>query len=231
MTATTISEAARAIVNRRALVPAEQSLLAAVSGIDGCGKGYIAAALHAELSRRGFVVALINIDGWLNLPQVRFSKSKPATHFYEQGLRFDEMFEQLVLPLKMRRSCRIEMDFAEETATVYRKQLVEFRNVDIALVEGIYLLKRPFQARYDISFWVDCSFDTALERAIARAQEGLPPDQTVRAYQTIYFPAQRIHFRRDRPQLAATHIIANDPRLTRGNGAAAAPKAFEFQKR
>ena len=46
--------------------------------------------------------------------------------------------------------------------------------------------------------------------AIARSQEGLSPAETVNAYQTIYFPAQKIHFERDCPQTAATAIIQND---------------------
>jgi uridine kinase len=86
------------------------------------------------------------------------------------------------------------------------------------LLEGIYLLKRAYRAFYDLSFWIDCSFETALERAIARGQEGLPAEETVRAYRTIYFPAQEIHFERDRPQEGATGIVGNDPRLNGDEG-------------
>ncbi|NEO86571.1 MAG: hypothetical protein F6J87_20285 [Spirulina sp. SIO3F2] len=50
----------------------------------------------------------------------------------------------------------------------------------------------------------------ALKRAIARAQEGLSPTETVNADQILYFPAQHIHFERDHPQTAATAIINND---------------------
>jgi uridine kinase len=79
------------------------------------------------------------------------------------------------------------------------------------VLEGIYLLKPAFRGYYDLSEWIECSFETALARAIAHAQEGLPPDETVQAYRTIYFPAQRIHFERDRPQEAADLIFDNDP--------------------
>jgi hypothetical protein len=34
-----------------------------------------------------------------------------------------------------------------------------------------------------------------------------------RACRTIYFPAQRLHFRRDNPEITATIILGNDPRL------------------
>jgi uridine kinase len=39
----------------------------------------------------------------------------------------------------------------------------------------------------------------------------LPPDETIRAYQTIYFPAQLIHFALDAPREAADTVIDNDP--------------------
>jgi uridine kinase len=151
--------------------------------------------------------------GWLNLPSVRFNDSNPAGHFYEHAIRFEELFTQLVLPLRDSRSIRLEADFAEETATEYRRRGYEFTYLDVVVLEGIYLLKRAYVEYYDLSVWIDCSCPTALERAVARAQEGMPPDETMHAYRTIYFPAQRLHFRRDNPKTNATIIVGNDPRL------------------
>ncbi len=201
------------ILEARGQIPGQRSLLVAVSGIDGSGKGYVTAKLVAALQARGVRVAGINIDGWLNLPAIRFNPVNPAEHFYLHAIRFDEMFAQLVLPLRDRRSLSVEVDFAEETATAYRRQRYEFAGIDVIVLEGIYLLKRAFHAYYDLSVWLDCSFDTALERALARGQEGLPAAETIKAYRTIYFPAQEIHFQRDDPKGAATMIVSNDPRL------------------
>lgn len=201
------------ILEARASIPARRSVLAAVTGIDGCGKGYVTAQIVNALLAGGARAAGINIDGWLNLPNRRFDSSNPAEHFYLYAIRFDEMFAQLILPLRDHRSLRLEADYAEETATVYRRHTYEFQDIDVIVLEGIYLLKRSFQAHYDVSFWIDCGFDTALERALARGQEALSAEATVSAYRTIYFPAQEIHFHRDHPRAAATMIIDNDPRL------------------
>jgi len=38
----------------------------------------------------------------------------------------------------------------------------------------------------------------------------LSPAATIRAYETIYFPAQKIHFARDNPRETAHSIIDND---------------------
>jgi uridine kinase len=211
---TDTEQAVAVLLQNRQVVSAEQSVLAAISGIDGSGKGYITGQLAAGLARHGAKVANINIDGWLNLPTKRFSATEPAEHFYQHAIRFPEMFAQLVLPLKAHRSHRVVADFAEETATAYRPHQYQFDDVDIILLEGIFLLKRAHRRHFDIALWVDCSFETARERALRRGQEGLPADETIRAYETIYFPAQRIHFVRDDPRRAAHLIIPNDPRLT-----------------
>lgn len=78
--------------------------LVAVSGIDGAGKGWLAARISAGLQDAGMNAANLNIDGWLNLPDKRFSRTDPAEHFYLHAIRFDEMFSQLVLQLRDRLS-------------------------------------------------------------------------------------------------------------------------------
>jgi uridine kinase len=83
-------------------------------------------------------------------------------------------------------------------------------DVDVILLEGIFLLKKDYRHQYDLSIWIECSFETALQRAVARAQEGLPPAETVRAYESIYFPAQRLHFQLDAPMRAANMVLHND---------------------
>jgi uridine kinase len=85
-------------------------VLVGLSGIDASGKGFLAATLESRLRKVALNVALIGVEGWLNLPHVRFSTVQPGRHFYERGLRRAEMFDRLVLPLRDQRSIRLEMD-------------------------------------------------------------------------------------------------------------------------
>ena len=213
-TATPLELSVQASVDRIASaqqrIDPRRSTLAAISGIDGSGKGYLTREIDRHLRDRGFIVAVINVDGWLRLPHERFSATRPAEHFYTHAFRFEDMFAKLVVPLRERRRVSVEADFAEETASAYRKMHYEFSDIDIILLEGIYLLKREHRHHHDVSIWIDCSFDTALKRAVARAQEGLTAEETVRAYKDIYFPAQELHFRRDAPREAASLILEND---------------------
>ena len=154
-------------------------------------------------------MAKINADDWLNLPEVCLSRRTPGEHFYEHAMRFDKMFDQLIVPLQKNRAVSFVADCADAKGN-RRKHSYEFRNIDIVLLEGIFLFKLAYRHHFDLTVWIDCSFATALKRAITRCQEGLPPAETIRAFTTIYFPAQRIHFARDNPQTAADFIIRND---------------------
>jgi uridine kinase len=205
------------ILRRRAVVPKNRSLLVGVSGIDGSGKGYVAQQLVARLALKSVAAANINVDGWLNLPDRRFYPNELAKHFYAHAIRFEELFDQLVIPLRNHRSVNVVADFAEETARTYRKHTYCFKNVDVLLLEGIFLFKRDHRKLFDLTIWIDCSFATALARALTRKQEGLSLAATIRAYDTIYFPAQKIHMEKDQPREAADLIFANDPYLGRHN--------------
>jgi uridine kinase len=205
-----LDEVTRQILQRRATVPETRCLLVGVSGIDGSGKGYVARQLEARLALHGVIPATLNVDGWLNLPERRFSQSDPTENFYENAIRFDQFFKQLVIPLRNQRSVRVVADFIEETASRYRKHTYDFKDISVILVEGIFLFKRQYRTHFDLAIWIDCSFPTALARAIDRAQEGLSAAKTIAAYESIYFPAQRIHLTRDNPRENADLIFEND---------------------
>jgi uridine kinase len=205
-----IEEVVRKILERRANIPDTRSLLVGVSGIDGCGKGYLATQLQAHLTLHGVIPAILKVDGWLNLPHKRFDRDAPAVNFYENAVRLDQFFSQLVVPLRDRRSIHLEADFVEETASNYRKYTYDYKDVSVVLVEGIFLFKPQYRKYFDLAIWIDCSFPTALARAIDRAQEGLSPANTIAAYDTIYFPAQRIHLAQDKPRENADLVFEND---------------------
>jgi uridine kinase len=204
-----LSSVVSLIEEKRAHMPAEHALLAGISGIDASGKGYLSAQIAEALRSKGLRTALINADGWLNLPSVRFAETDKALNFYENALRLDDLFKELILPLRSDRSIHLIADLVHETATEPHQFEYVAENVDVILVEGIFLFKRRFMPHFDLRIWIDCPFETALERAVSRAQEGLDEAATIKAYKTIYFPAQSVHFELDAPNLAADLIFDN----------------------
>ena len=198
------------IIERRRQTSDDRACLVGISGIDASGKGFVARRLSDEIEAQGLRVALINVDDWLDLPRIRFSDRNPGQHFYQHALRLDEMFERLVLPLKQDREVLITMDHGEETATSFRPHTYTFENIDIILLEGIFIFKRAFARLFDLKIWIQCSFGNALRRAIERRQESLSTEATIAAYKRIYFRAQRFHFEMDDPHDEADLIFVNE---------------------
>lgn len=205
-----VSSIIESITNSINEMTSDQALLVGVSGIDASGKGYVTKKVGKRLTDRGIKVATINTDGWLNPPDIRFGHGDPGSRFYENALRLDEMFETLVIPLKRIRSIELEAELIEETESRYHSYYYSFFDVDVILLEGIFLFKHKYEAIFDLKIWIECSYETALRRAVARRQEGLIVSDTIQAYKKIYFPAQQIHSEIDEPISTAHIVFTND---------------------
>ena len=165
-----------------------------------------------KINQKDLKAIAINIDAWLNPPAKRFSTTNPGEHFYHHAFSFDHLFEELIYPLHNQRTIYLKKTLTGQFGIPF-EQVYDFQDVDVILLEGIFLLGRSLRANYDLAFWIDCSFETALERALQRNQENLPTQGIIDEYNTIYFPAQRFHFRVDEPQLWADAIYINDWRV------------------
>ncbi len=215
-----LEQLAAAIISKRRTVPRERALLAGISGIDGSGKSTIAPRVVKCLNAAGLTAERILLDDWHNPPAVRFNPQRPAETFYEKGLRHEELFKNLVLPLQRNRSVRVEAIISRQPDEVPFRHTFAYDDVDVMVFEGIFIFKQQFQEHFDFRCWVECPFDVALERALRRNQEGLPPEAIVRDYQTIYFPAQRLHFANDRPAEGVDFVFHNGASESAPSGAA-----------
>ncbi|MDJ1176483.1 uridine kinase family protein [Roseofilum capinflatum] len=205
-----IHKAVDRIEQARSQISGDRSLLVALSGIDGSGKGVISNEILSMLTTRNLNIALIGLDAWHHPQSIRFNPDNPAQHFYDNAFRWQELFDSLILPLKQNKSIYLQAKSLDLKTDRFYDSTYDFKDIDIILFEGIFILKKPWIDEYDLKIWVDCSFETALNRALSRGQEGLGEEETIRDFQTIYFPAQRIHFERDNPTASASLIINND---------------------
>jgi uridine kinase len=112
-----ISPVIERILADRQEASSDESMLVAVSGIDASGKGYCTKLIVDTLREQGLNAVGIGLDPWYNLPGIRFGQDRPGEHFYWHGFRFNEVFDQLILPLKRTRTVAIDARHVEEQAT------------------------------------------------------------------------------------------------------------------
>ena len=182
----------------------------AISGIDASGKGYVAKRLENKLTGKGLRVANINIDPWQNPIPIRLKKENPAENFYQNVFRWDDVFGQLITPLRKAGTIRLATQLMYTHADEYFAFEFDFRNIDILLVESIFLFQQKYLRHYDLKVWIDCSFETGLKRALKRNVERLSKQKVIDDYQTYYYPAQRYHLQRDNPKHLSDIIYCND---------------------
>lgn len=186
-----------------------RALLIAISGIDAAGKSTLAGKLAYGLREEELNVATISVEKWHDPRRTQLG-NKPVSDYYQNAYKPKPLFEKLVLPLKQARSVSLQNAIVEVANGQHRTQNYSYEAVDVIILEGIFLLKPALLAHYDLSFWVECSFTTALRRALKVKPKGISVSQFMANFQKIYFPAQRLHIERDAPQAAATAIYPND---------------------
>ena len=133
----------------------------------------------------------------------------PAHHFLNNGLRLQEFHDHVYMPLREHGALDL---IAQHSAPDNTEEFFEYhyliQNTQIIIFEGIFLFQPMFS--FDYSIWVECSYETALERALKRNQEGLNPDELIHDFSTIYHAAQKLHIQRDDPKSRADFIYLND---------------------
>jgi uridine kinase len=202
------------VAERIAALPAarhqtDEAALVAITGIDGSGKGWLAAQVARALEAKGVRTGVIGIEPWQNPRTVRLSEAHPGPHFLEHAIRWDALFGSLIDPLRRARSIQISARLIDTAADRHFLQFYEFRDIDVILLEGIFLLKRELRERYDQAWWIDCPPDAAHRRAVERGQGHRSPEQAMADYERIYLPAQRYHLAVDSPVAAADGIFLN----------------------
>jgi len=161
-------------------------------------------------------VANINVDPWQNPLPVRLQPDNPAENFFSHVFRWEDIFTQLLNPLKENRSIHLATRLIRSDADVYYDHVYKYEQIDFLLIDAIFLFQERFNSFYDYKVWIDCSFETGLERAISRNVENLDKEQLIHDYHTCYYAAQRLHFKKDHPRENANLIFDNDllPELT-----------------
>jgi uridine kinase len=169
----------------------------AISGIEGSGKRELTEKIAAALRLDGLNVAVVHTDDWEASKDVRFNIMNSPEEYYLNAYRFDEMFENLILPLKLFGSIKtsVNLDDAESP----RQVDYNFENIDIILIEGVYLLQEAYLDLYDYSCWVKSNFDTARKRLHEQVNIEESQEALVNLFELLIKPAGQYHLYADDP--------------------------------
>jgi uridine kinase len=185
----------------------------AVDGVGAAGKTVLADEIARALERSGRQVIRAGVDGFHNVPDVRYRRGHESPEgYYRDSFDHDAIRRCLVEPLGAGGDMRYwtaVYDFRTESA-VDAPELAADPDA-ILLFDGVFLLRRELRSAWDYSIFVDTSFRVTLERALKRDLE-LFGDETAirRRYESRYIPGETLYLEEEDPRSRADVVVVND---------------------
>ena len=185
-----------------------KALVVAISGIEGGGKRALTNKVASALKLEGLSVAIIHTDDWEAPKSVRFNIMNSPEEYYLHAYRFDEMIEQLILPLKLFGSIKTSSTLND----VMNPRTVEYdlENIDIVLIEGVYLIQEAYLELYDYTCWVESDFDAAFVRLTEQNDIEQSQEALLKIFELLIKPAGQYHIYTDNPQGHADSIYIEE---------------------
>ncbi len=179
------------------LITAVESLLKkkphvviAISGFGGSGKSYLAERLNTYFGGKDSQIVLIdhlygpNPDG----PGIFDQSNWPL---------LTKILEDVLAGKKLRyegKGCKGEAIFCDEELP------------KVIIVEGVRLLQPKLMPYFDVSIWIACPQELALQRAKARDRSQGEDEQTVALWDSDWGPKDRLYFETYHPDTIASFL-------------------------
>lgn len=167
----------------------------AISGFGGAGKSYLANQLRDYFKLKD--TQIIRIDHLYRHPEGPGILGQTDWNLVRKILQNVHLGK----PLKYQ-----GMGFRGESI------LIDEALPEIVIIEGIRLLQPELMSSFDISIWIDCPQEFALQRAKARDREQGEDEATIKRWDTDWGPKDKEYFEKYRPDKLATFIYRGCPK-------------------
>lgn len=181
-------------------------------GVDASGKTSLADRVHSQLRARNANCARVSIDRFHNPAEIRLRRGRlsPEGFFYD-SFNYEALIKNVFKPLKMQKGKIIKGIFDYKQNKPVDEQTIEIDASLIILFDGIFLNRDELAQYWDMTVFLDVSFETVIKRALKRDLEYLGSEENVlTCYKTRYIPGEQIYLETCRPKEKADIVIDNN---------------------
>lgn len=196
--------------------------LVAFDGVDTAGKTRLADRVAESLRARGEPVERLSIDKFHNPREVRMARGPLSPEgFFLDSFDLAKLVELALKPVKEGRGCLVKGIYDYRVEGEVAGDRVPITEGLIVLFDGIFLHRDELLPYWDLSVFLEVSFDTVRERAVQRdlALFG-SVDEVLRKYEERYIPGEKLYLESCRPRDRADVLVDNNdwehPRILRG---------------
>jgi len=193
-------------------VKQEKPIIVAFDGVDTSGKTKLADNVYKILINEKVNVVRVSIDKFHNPKEIRLAKGDFSPEgFFEDSFNLEKIKQMIIDPIKSNGNYIVTgiYDYRNESET--SKKQIKIDNNLIVLFDGIFLNRDELYKYWDISIFLDVTFETVLQRAIKRDVEYFGSEDEVRKkYQNRYIPGEQIYLSKCNPKARADIVIDNN---------------------
>jgi uridine kinase len=183
-------------------------VLVGVDGVDGAGKTTFADELDALLRQAGRPTVRISVDDFHNVRAVRHQRGRDSAEgFWLDAFNYSRLYDDVLIPLGRHGSRRYsarahDLHTDEELPPKSQSALPG----SVVVIDGLFLHRDELAGVWDLSIFLDVSFEVSVNRFTTRdGTSSGPDDPSVRRY----VEAQLLYFRTCAPQERASVLIDN----------------------
>jgi len=178
-----------------------------IDGADGVGKTVFADMLARAIETQGRPVIRASVDGFHNSSEDRYRLGRTSPEgFYRDSYNYAELRKVLLDPLGPGGSRVYCPAIFDHTTNSTLPLFWSLAKQDAVLVfDGIFLHRRELRDVWNLSIFLDASFDVTIPRGAARGPAWGTPDVHEPSNQR-YIEGQRLYVRDNDPQ-ALAHIV------------------------
>jgi len=187
-------------------------ILVGFDGVDTSGKTTLADNVYKILKLQNENVIRISIDKFHNTKEIRLAKGDLSPEgFFEDSFNIDKIKELVLDPIKNNETAIITgiFDYRNESEINQNKIIIE-PNL-IVLFDGIFLNRNELTKYWDISIFLDVSFETVIKRALIRDVNYFgSEEEVIKRYKKRYIPGEEIYLSDCKPKERASFVIDNN---------------------
>jgi uridine kinase len=194
-------------------VKADKAVLIAFDGVDTAGKTFMADMVHEAMRKRGlFSPIRVSIDKFHNPRYIRIQRGElsPEGFFYD-SFNYKHIRENVIEPVKEEKDTIIPAAYDYKSETECEETRVTITGDTVILFDGIFMNRDELFEYWDVSIFLEVSFDTVMERAITRDSDYFGSEEIVRErYAKRYIPGEKLYLEKCEPHKRADIVIDNN---------------------
>ena len=197
----------------------DEIILVAIDGIDASGKTTFSNELSKLITERP--VVNLTMDSFHNSKEIRLHKGEfsPVGYYldsFDYNFIIDNVLEPIVSGINEITPKKFDYKNNQE---IDQTKIIIPSNA-IVIFEGIFILRKELMKFWDISIFLEITWEEMILRAIKRDLEYFESEEILRdKYRRRYMPGQKIYLSQEKPDIKSNVLIdfndCNNPEIIR----------------